>query len=144
MWNDSFYRNLRTSHHQLSLLKPFGRISDSPMLCLLDMLLILSSLFLNLIHHVHSQIHYQNQVTNVQWAYLTKIGSNYSSYYISTFVRLNILVWTKMGCYWIWYRQNYSGMNLKKMNITKYIIRNRCPSWYDELMISLSTAFPYM
>ncbi len=31
--------------------------------------------------------------------FLTKIGSNYSSYYISTFVRLNILVWTKMGCY---------------------------------------------
>ena len=51
------------------LLNPFGRISDSPMLWLLDILLILYPLFLSLIRHVHSQTHYQNQVTNVQRAY---------------------------------------------------------------------------
>ena len=51
------------------LLNPFGRISNSPMLWLLDILLILYSLFLILIRHVHSQTYYQNQVTNVQRAY---------------------------------------------------------------------------
>lgn len=51
------------------LLNPFGRISDSPMLWLLDILLILYPLFLSLIRHVHSQTHYQNQVTNVQRVY---------------------------------------------------------------------------
>ena len=51
------------------LLNPFGRISDSPMLGQMDMSLILSSLFLSLIRHVHRQIHYQNQITNVQRAY---------------------------------------------------------------------------
>lgn len=39
------------------------------MLGQLDMSLILSSLFLSLIRHVHRQIHYQNQITNVQRAY---------------------------------------------------------------------------
>lgn len=39
------------------------------MLWLLDILLILYSLFLILIRHVHSQTYYQNQVTNVQRAY---------------------------------------------------------------------------
>ena len=54
---------------QPKFLNPFGRISDSPMLGQLDMSLILSSLFLILIRHVHSQTYYQNQVTNVQRAY---------------------------------------------------------------------------
>ena len=54
---------------QPKLLNPFSRISDSPMLGQLDMSLILSSLFLSLIRHVHRQIHYQNQITNVQRAY---------------------------------------------------------------------------
>ena len=51
---------------QQKLLNPFGRISGSPMLWLLDMSLIFYSLFLSLIRHVHSQTYYQNQVTNVQ------------------------------------------------------------------------------
>lgn len=51
------------------LLYPFGRISDSPMLGQLDMSLILSSLFLILIRHVHSQTRYQNHVMNIQWTY---------------------------------------------------------------------------
>ena len=54
---------------QQKLLYPFGRISDSPMLWLLDMSLILPSLFLSLNRHALSQTHYQNQVTNVQRAY---------------------------------------------------------------------------
>ena len=54
---------------QQKLLNPFGRISDSPMLGQLDMSLILPSLFLILIRHIHSQTYYKNQVTNVQRVY---------------------------------------------------------------------------
>ena len=79
---------------QQKLLSPLGRISDSPMLWLLDMLLILSSLFLSLTRHVHSQTHYQNQVRNAHTTPSpTKIGLCYSKTSIMSFGKQGFFDW---------------------------------------------------
>ena len=56
------------------------------------------------------------QMSNEHTIYfLTKIGSNYSSYYISTFVRLNILVWTKNGMFFQIYFIHFSKSDFKRL-----------------------------